>query len=319
MTAAPPAHKTRRPRSRTRPLAHVLQPAVALPRSVAASVFTPIVRALGSGYAQREATIPDVGNTRNVRSWKPRDGQLLYFAALCTLLASTLFSLRSSPLSPPWRLILLIAVAANCGFVYTTYVTTARPSAWLGKHGGVLDLAGVNALVLPITLCLCSFRVHTLVFTEGEGTGAAGACLVLFFVASLHWPYLARDCGTLRHSLSQQDMVAGGVDATMGVALKAVPIAGGVALHIEWLMEHGILLPRFATYGAVILTLVVVSRSVAATHSWHAHHWLCALLLIPLCATTHAWATLSFAGFALGQVVEGVARWSFAPPWHQKS
>ena len=101
------------------------------------------------------------------------------------------------------------------------------------------------------------------------------------------------------------------------MATKLALIAYLTGDHFAWLQARGEVL-----WGAGA-TLAAIACIAAATwvlqprgYYLHLHHWFMGLALSPLAVCEPPWWSGVLLGVALGQFVEGAARWSIAPLWN---
>jgi hypothetical protein len=221
----------------------------------------------------------------------------------------------------------LLACLANTAFVYTNYVTTRRNSLFRGAHGGFRDLLIVNAALPLITVwsqLAAPGRLFLAPSTDVPGQPPAiaafggpytvGAALAVGLFLGVHFLYLAR---VIRFdgSISRVD-AASGVGAVAIMAVKICLLSALSADHFLWLHGQGRLWEGLGALAAVLAVGVYITQALESQYYVHLHHWICGLLLLPFAVgTSPVWSAVLI-GFALGQFVEGAARWSCAPLWH---
>ena len=144
------------------------------------------------------------------QAWKSRSPTLTYVAALVAVFLLTthiisdlsngkLFGVlyfsrqRGGTLEDFVFACALLGVLLNIAFAYTNYVTTARASFFLGRHGGLFDVAVVNCSV-PCVVWWCRLyeRGRLLPAVAGLSTNSLESRLDLLSLVHLHVaPYSA--------------------------------------------------------------------------------------------------------------------------------
>jgi hypothetical protein len=157
--------------------------------------------------------------------------------------------------------------------------------------------------------------------------------LLLAFWAGLHFPFLARAFSPLSASVSFKGAGAGCSGVTTpaspstasasatGMAIKGSLISCAVLLHCAWALSASSGAPAkqaLLAQAAGAACFWLLCWAVRGRFYTHLHHWLCGLLLLPLSSCHSLQLSAALAGFCLSQLVEGAARWSLAPPWHER-
>lgn len=98
-------------------------------------------------HALARDDVPPDGNTHS-KLWTPRWPASAYYAVLCVVVwagASALASPAAAAAAPAsLRALALIMLLVNVGFAFTNWVTSARRTCFVGRHGDYRDIAVVN-------------------------------------------------------------------------------------------------------------------------------------------------------------------------------
>jgi hypothetical protein len=144
------------------------------------------------------------------------------------------------------------------------------------------------------------------------------------FLVGTHLLYATRALrldGSVTARTLRAALCAGDVASLAAIATKVGLIASALRLHGVWLLSGGgaPAAARCGAYAAVLLALWAVTAAVKPRYYVHLHHWAAGLLLSPLARGPDWGLSLGLLGLAVGQFVEGAARWSCAPLWHAKA
>ena len=94
-----------------------------------------------------------------------------------------------------------------------------------------------------------------------------------------------------------------------------------MAVHLLWSYfgrGPAVFVCRVVGYAVVAVSFHLATKALSALFFVHLHHWLLGLALLPFCDLPFVSVTVLLSSFSLSQTVEGITRWSAAPPWHPK-
>jgi hypothetical protein len=200
-----------------------------------------------------------------------------------------------------WFLLLTLA------FSYVSNVTSRRRAIGIrGRHGGFRDFL----IVQTVGFVLFVLAVHdSSIFWEESSTSRRAASLIIPFLCGLHISYFEKLPAFLNRSTNLKNWRDGGTGTRVWIIAR---LAG-----LTYLMSR--LMPA-NSWQFLCLTIVVVAavmwlincRLKPFGYYGYLHHWFVALLL-----AIAGIASPPVHAFFLAVFIEGAARFSCAPLWHQ--
>ena len=285
------------------------------------------------------------GNIRCYKDWRPREGIVLYAVLLLfVIIFTSILSIYLSYSSLLLASFILILGLFSSGFAYTNFVTSARNSIFIGKHGTYRDILVVVTLI-PVIVWLNIYTpgFHRFLFTPldqtilsshsimNDSVKVGSLSVVLYshisldlgFFLGVHVVYITRPGSLLSGSFALSSSANSfTLLNNIGFLCKLFFILLNIHFHFLWCASRGELLLGVLLWHLPWLAIACIALWMKKRWYLHLHHWFLGLVLMRAAQQTPApripLFDLFLTGLAASQFVEGAARWSCAPLFHKR-